>query len=346
MALVKDVKQELARRVAAGEIPEEREVRSLLEKFLSLSGYTEGEIADAIGYSRSAVTLFRMGRYGERAPGVESNSSALRAKLKEFIEPFFDAYESASRERNCTVYRTGNYQLVRKAFYKAVDHGRAYCVDGAPGTRKTFLLKTLIRELRQLDAAKNGHGRRAVYVRCRYGIQPKAMLQRIANALGVPSRGDIDQLVRKIQFHLMARRAVLVLDEAHLLGIECLEVLRELLDEPPYIGLVLAGSHEIQERFRQLQMEQWRSRVPKTIELRKGVERDEAIAMICGELGDRYPKTELKQIVESFRVQDFRRQHARTCRCDECSYISARSLFIWIDEVRMGLQQREKGGNA
>jgi DNA transposition AAA+ family ATPase len=345
MALTKQRKDELARRLAAGEIPEDRDVRALLEHFLSLSGYTLTEVADKIHKSHTAVCLFRKGRYGDNVPGAASNTAEIRVAIKDFIEPLMQEYESAGFVSAGNVYRTGNYLILRKAFFNALDRGWAYCVDGPPGVRKTYPLRSLVNELRQLDASKNGHARRVAYVRCRIGIKPLGILQRIAREFGVPAQGNIDQLLRKIQFHLMGRRASIILDEGQLLGINALETVRELLDMPPYIGLIFAGSHDLQLRFKDLSLEQFRSRIQKTIELRDGVTEDEAIEMITGELG-KFPKAELQAQIRKFRVQDPRRDHGRTCNCDQCHYISARSLFSWIEQVRVGMAAREQGGAA
>jgi hypothetical protein len=44
--------------------------------------------------------------------------------------------------------------------------------------------------------------------------------------------------------------------------VECLETLRELLDQPSHCGLLFAGTHELEEIFTRqaLELEQWRSR--------------------------------------------------------------------------------------
>jgi DNA transposition AAA+ family ATPase len=42
---------------------------------------------------------------------------------------------------------------------------------------------------------------------------------------------------------------LLVFDEAHHLSIECLEMIRDLLDQPPHCGLLFAGTYELEEIF-------------------------------------------------------------------------------------------------
>jgi hypothetical protein len=149
-------------------LPEDRDIRVQLEKFFATSGYTEADFAEAIGYSRAAVNLFRLGRYTQHSK-LAANTLALRAAIKEYI----DQHPVVSIERaRGSLYRTQNHKLLRRAFYQALDHGWAYCVDGAPGTQKTFILKQLIAELTETDAAKNGSGCRAFYVYCRQDIRP------------------------------------------------------------------------------------------------------------------------------------------------------------------------------
>src|ERR1019366_9611530 len=68
------------------------------------------------------------------------------------------------------LYETENVRLLRRYFYEALDHGRAYYLYGAPGTQKTYVLQHLIAELNRSEIAKNGEGRRAYYVYVRQGI--------------------------------------------------------------------------------------------------------------------------------------------------------------------------------
>jgi hypothetical protein len=47
-------------------------------------------------------------------------------------------------------------------------------------------------------------------------------------------------------FHLCTSGNPLTFDEAQHLSIECLETIRELLDQPPHCGLLFAGTHELE----------------------------------------------------------------------------------------------------
>lgn len=326
MPLHRAIKEQLA-----GNVPEDQAVRAMVQQFISQSGYTLRDIAEATGYSVTAVCLFLSGKYCAHHVR-EGNSLLLRAMLKDFVE----SHPLLIEEKDSGIlYKTADYKVLRKAFHSALDNGWAYCIDGAPGTRKTFLLKALVRELAEQEASKNGQGRRAFFVRARINIRPHSLLQRIANAAGVPDSGRrIDQLIKKILFHFSSRRALLVLDEAQLLNVECLETVRELLDEPPYFGLIFAGSHDVQSLFVNLQMEQWRSRVQKTIVL-NGLELADAEAMIEAELGKR-PKKAIADLLASSYAMDVRQRGEDQ---QPRKYLSARNLFWAIQQIK----QMERG---
>jgi len=45
-----------------------------------------------------------------------------------------------------------------------------------------------------------------------------------------------------VRFDFNDRKVLLVFDEAQHLSIDCLETIRELLDQPPHCGLLFAGA--------------------------------------------------------------------------------------------------------
>src|SRR2546423_838230 len=128
MALLRERKLELAEM----DLPSEAETRAMIDQFVMRSGFTEGDLALAIGVSRSLVNLFRLGRTNDRVPGRASNTLELRAKLKQYFDehPLTGPHAFACDQ----LYPTATVKKLREVFYRALDHGWAYCVDGAPGT--------------------------------------------------------------------------------------------------------------------------------------------------------------------------------------------------------------------
>ena len=125
-------------------------------------------------------------------------------------------------------------------------------------------------------------------------------------------------------------------DEAQHLSIECLETLRELLDQPPHCGLLFAGTHELEEIFTRqaLELEQWRSRFHAGQAL-PGISEEEAAEIVHSELGLELSQRKLQKLIAKSRITDLRvgGQH---------SYVSARRLFWVIRE----LQAVVNGGRA
>jgi type II secretory pathway predicted ATPase ExeA len=329
--------QEERAALAALHLPSEAEARKMLARFQELSGYTLVELGDALGYSHTAICLFLSGTYCKQN-GRDENSLKLRSRIKELVEEH-PQVQAAIDDR--PALETEDYKAVRRAFYKAVDKGLAFCINGDPGTGKTFSLKKLCSEIRQRDASKNGHGRRVIYVRARWNMGPQDLLRRIASAAGdIPSRGSIDQLLRKIRFTYNGRRALIVIDEAQLCNLACLETVRELLDEPPHFGLIFAGSHDVENKFTHIQMEQWRRRLQNAITL-KGLSREEADRLVALELG-RVPEKFITLAVKNAMAKSVRRfdDHRQPIE-----YLSAGNLARAIDEVKQQLADR-KGANA
>jgi hypothetical protein len=315
--------QDEKKRLAGLNLPLDEPMRGRLERWMVQTGWNDADVADAItkadgcSYSRAAVNLYRLGRY----PGGENpaNTLALRAALLALMDANPTALE---RQARGTLYHTESYRKARPTFYKALDKGWAYCWDGGPGTQKTHLLLSLCREVEAAEAGKNGHGRAVLYVRCRPRMSRRDLLTEISLAAGIVARGYIGQMVRKLRHFFSSRRVLLVLDEGQQLDNTALETIRELLDEPPYFGLILAGSHDLQRKFQQLELEQWHSRLQNVIEL-QGLTRDELRMIWEKEVGPISEK-KLTELEGYCRVRDVRKR--------DTWYISARRLFFAIEQ--------------
>src|SRR5664279_2381403 len=94
-------------------------------------------------------------------------ATLIRTAIRDFIAAHPIAAPAVGSGK---LYETENARLLRRYFYEALDHGRAYYLYGAPGTQKTYVLQHLIAELNRSEIAKNGEGRRAYYIYVRQGI--------------------------------------------------------------------------------------------------------------------------------------------------------------------------------
>lgn len=338
MALSKERKLELARMT----LPSDPETKKRAGAFLQRSGLTVGDFSEAIGYSNSSLSIYLNGHYGNNLDGrpdsaTVANTRAIRHALKTFMDLYEGAQESV---RLAAPHPTEDFKAVRRACLNALERGSAYIVDGPPGTQKTFSLRHVEREINE-----RADGSRAVYLYARIDHSPQSFLQECCNVSGISARGKIDQLIRKLRFFLATGRVLLMVDEAQHLDHKGLEVLRQLLDLPPHFGVVLAGSHDLTQRLSHWQMEQWRSRVRKTLYL-NGPSQAESRAIIRAELeplAGPHNDAVCDGIIEGCYASASRMHKDKAGQkliARKFEYISARDLFFTIEGIQQSLQQR------
>lgn len=319
MALSAVRKAQLARMTLPGDAETVQRVRA----FMFRSGLGVQEFAEEIGYSYSGMRLFLQGRYDQHHARSE-NTLAIRAACKEYI----DVHELQEDVRlRGDHYETEDYKAIRRSALNALRNGKAYVVDGPPGTQKTWSLLNIKREINEK------HLGRAVYVYARVDHSPQSFLQECCTEAGIPSRGQIDALIRKLRFFLGRGRTLFMVDEAQHLDIRGLEVLRQLLDNPPYFGVIVAGSHDLTQRLQHWQMEQWRQRNQKTHFL-NGPSREEARAILKARLGIT-DAAEADSLIADCMATGSRVQRVRGKEVSQqYEYIAARLLFGVIEGVK------------
>ena len=309
------------RELLAMNLPTEAEMIRRVRGFLLRSGLTLGEMAEMAGYSPSSLRVFISGRYDAERDN-DNSSLSVRATLKSII----DQHElNEDIDLLGTHHSTRDFKAVHRSALNALEKGSAYLVDGPPGTQKTWTLRTVQQEINQ---SGKGH---AVYIYARDRQAPQSFLIECCTSAGIPTRGSIDQLIRKLRFFLGSHRTLLMVDEAQHLDHHGLEVLRQLLDLPPHFGVMLAGSHDLSQRLSHWQMDQWRSRLRKTHYM-NGLTDQEAEDILIAELG-KMPKDIIGSVIDSARSEASRNG-------SKFRYIHARLLFWAIEDTKQRLAER------
>jgi hypothetical protein len=301
-------------------LPSDAEMIRRTRAFVLHSGLTLGELADLAGLNPSSMRVFLSGNY-DRHQGVEDNTLAVRAALKQVIDSYEIEHGAVVQGKH---YDTAEYEAVRRSMWSALRQGTAYLVDGPPGTQKSYTFRRVAQEINR------GSEGRAVYVYARVEHSPQSFLIEACTEAGIPNRGTIDQLLRKLRFFLAKQRMLLIVDEAQHLGLNGLEILRQLLDTPPFFGVVLGGSHDISVRLRDWRMEQWRSRLRRT-HLLKGLSAAEASSILQAELGPMYA-ADIADSIKDATVEAVRDRKA-------FQYVSARNLFFAIEDARTAIAE-------
>jgi Cdc6-like AAA superfamily ATPase len=237
----------------------------------------------------------------------EKHTRAIRAAAGEFMDLHHVSLEWSTPH---AAHRTASFRAVRNAALNAMRSGSAYLVDGPPGTEKTFSLRSVEREI------NDGIEGRAVYVYARAEHRPQSFLRECCLSAGIPANGYIDDL------------------------------LRQLLDLPPFFGVILSGSHDLTQRLAHWQMEQWRSRLRKTLYL-NGPTQAEARQILRAELGEIDDQACDETIAEcQASAQRIETVHGKTVS-KSFSYTSARDLFGAIERTReLMAQSTQKAGAA
>ena len=142
-------------------------------------------------------------------------------------------------------------------------------ITGEIGSGKTTMLRYL---LRQLDPHTVTVGLISNTPRGTEGL-----LQWVLMALKQPYEGSYPVLFERFQYFLRdeynkGRRTVLIVDEAHNLGIDALEELRMLLninaDKHQFVQIILVGQPQLKEMLRRPQLQQFAQRVSSDFHLR------------------------------------------------------------------------------
>src|SRR6185437_14375040 len=105
---------------------ESGEVRSKLRDYMARTGMNPADFGRRINYSGVTVRFFLDGRY----ENVAGNDSAIRAAADDYM----DAHPVApDLSIEGTPYLFGDYKLIRRCFYEALEDGVAYPIYGPPG---------------------------------------------------------------------------------------------------------------------------------------------------------------------------------------------------------------------
>jgi hypothetical protein len=298
-----------------------------IDDYLARTALTAPEFARRIGYSEVTLRFFMHGQY--------QNVSRSAHSLVKAATEFMDLHPVGSASRiSGELYETANVRAIQETFEKLLPRPVAHMIYAPPGSQKSFVLEHQVARLNEEELAKP-LGRRAFYVYARQGIRPRDLIRRVAVACGCRTSNDLDPMLANIRFDFQHHRVVLVVDEAQHLSLECLETLRELLDQPPYFSLLLAGSHDLKTKFDQFSatLEQWNSRLIAKVRL-PGLERAEAVGIIEREIGEllntRRSQTEARKLIDTLITGATVRDAFEGNR----TYINVRTLTNALDRIK------------
>jgi len=137
-----------------------------------------------------------------------------------------------------------------------------------------------------------------------------------------------------LRFDFQNRQVILILDEAQHASLEGLEVIRELMDQPPHFSLLLAGSHDLMTTFDRFaaNLEQWNSRILAKVRL-PGLLESEARAIVDREIGSLL--TTVKPSLAEKQVAELISKSTSHDRFDQGkTYINVRTLTNSLEQIK------------
>ncbi|EIS6411880.1 AAA family ATPase [Salmonella enterica] len=232
------------------------ELITQLKDVMERRGYSQTQVARAIGRSGAVVNQFLQGKY----TGDISD-------IQERITSFINREQEKEKNRRIQAHFVTTDMAAKGLEVLAYAHQECeICVlYGAAGLGKTMLLGEY--------AARN---KDALFIEADPGYTARTLLEELCRLLGVKVRGNIHELIDACVRELRGSGRLLMVDEAELLPYRALEVLRRLHDKAG-IGIVLAGMPRllINLKGRRGEFAQLYSRVALALNLGDTLSRDD-----------------------------------------------------------------------
>ncbi|EJI6600499.1 AAA family ATPase [Salmonella enterica] len=232
------------------------ELITQLKDVMERRGYSQAQVARAIGRSGAVVNQFLQGKY----TGDISD-------IQERITSFINREQEKEKNRRIQAHFVTTDMAAKGLEVLAYAHQECeICVlYGAAGLGKTMLLGEY--------AARN---KDALFIEADPGYTARTLLEELCRLLGVKVRGNIHELIDACVRELRGSGRLLMVDEAELLPYRALEVLRRLHDKTG-IGVVLAGMPRllINLKGRRGEFAQLYSRVALALNLGDTLSRDD-----------------------------------------------------------------------
>ncbi|EIR3453845.1 AAA family ATPase [Salmonella enterica] len=191
-----------------------------LKDVMDTHGYSQGQVARAIGRSSAAINQYVQGKYNGDIADMEERIGHFLRRVREKqnalrIDERFVSTPTASKGLEVLSYAHLESEI---------------CVlYGAAGLGKTMILKEYARR----DDA-------VIFIEADPGFTARTLLEELCGRLRLSKNGNIHALIEVCVEKLKGSGRLLVIDEAELLPYRALEVIRRLHDKAG-IGVVLAG---------------------------------------------------------------------------------------------------------
>lgn len=191
-----------------------------LNDLMTRKGYSQTQVARAIGKSTAVINQYLQGKYAGDVPAID-------ALARSFINREVEKEKSQKITARFvpTVTSRKGMEVIR---YAHLD-GDLNVIYGAAGLGKTMILREYAAQHRD-----------ALLIEADPGYTARVVLEELCGLLGISKRGSMHELSEACIAALRDSGRLLMVDEAENLPYRALETLRRIHDKSG-IGLVLAG---------------------------------------------------------------------------------------------------------
>ena len=198
-----------------------------LKAFAEAQGLTQGQLAAKLGVSTATVNQYLQGKYKGDTAALDAKAQQLMARSREKAKEVKQAFVETTSAKNMLEICGLAHAL-----------SDIYLIIGDAGLGKTVALREYAR--RHPDV---------ILLETEPTYNAKVLLQTIAAALGLTPARTNHEMMTAICDRLRGSERLLIVDEAELLGLKPLEILRRIHDLTG-IGIVLAGMPRLRANLR------------------------------------------------------------------------------------------------
>lgn len=196
-----------------------------LKSIIDSLGINQSSLAKAIGMSPSVISHYMKNTY-------KGDVEALEARIREYLS--LEKERQASLDpKSGQIVQTKAYKEINALLRNTVRDREMTLIVGKSGTGKT----TSLREYHRLHPT-------SILIEADHGYTARALFVELCEKLGLPTKGNLHDLLTRVVAKLQGSGRLILVDEAEHLPYRALELIRRIHDKAE-VGVALVGMERL-----------------------------------------------------------------------------------------------------